>query len=206
MITVRKAEPQDFPAIYTLMKNELGYPNLREADTFKRLEFFSSSDDWETFVALTGGEAVGFIGVTKCLAYNIDGYYTQIMAMAVSEKLQGSGIGTALVKKAEEWSMSHGITGIYVSSNIKRSSAHAFYEKNGYINSKQSYMFIKSIDIPEMMDFCIQRLEGIDNDKELNLPASYNTQMENAGKDKEFLSRTLNCANDFSVIDGETDC
>jgi len=33
----------------------------------------------------------------------------------------------------------------------------------------------------------------------------YKTQMENAGKDKAFLSRTLNCAGDFNAIDGEVD-
>ena len=35
--------------------------------------------------------------------------------------------------------------------------------------------------------------------------AVYNTQMENAGHDKAFLSRTLNCANDFNAIDAEVD-
>ena len=35
--------------------------------------------------------------------------------------------------------------------------------------------------------------------------ADYKAQMENAGKDKAFLERTLNCANDFNAIDGEVD-
>ena len=35
--------------------------------------------------------------------------------------------------------------------------------------------------------------------------ADYIAQMENAGKDEAFLSRTLNCANDFSALDGEVD-
>jgi len=35
--------------------------------------------------------------------------------------------------------------------------------------------------------------------------ADYKTQMENASQDKAFLSRTMNCANDFSAIDGEVD-
>jgi len=35
--------------------------------------------------------------------------------------------------------------------------------------------------------------------------AEYKTQMENAGQDKAFLSRTLNCANDFYAIDSEVD-
>ena len=35
--------------------------------------------------------------------------------------------------------------------------------------------------------------------------AEYRVQMENASQDKAFLSRTLNCADDFSAIDGEVD-
>ena len=35
--------------------------------------------------------------------------------------------------------------------------------------------------------------------------AEYKAQMENASKDKEFLSRTLNCVSDFIAIDGEVD-
>jgi len=35
--------------------------------------------------------------------------------------------------------------------------------------------------------------------------SAYRAQMENAGQDKAFLSRTLNCADDFSAIDGEVD-
>jgi len=35
--------------------------------------------------------------------------------------------------------------------------------------------------------------------------ADYKAQMESASQDKAFLSRTMNCANDFSAIDGEVD-
>ena len=35
--------------------------------------------------------------------------------------------------------------------------------------------------------------------------ADYIAQMENAGKDEAFLSRTLSCADDFSAVDGEVD-
>ena len=35
--------------------------------------------------------------------------------------------------------------------------------------------------------------------------AEYKAQMEDASQDKAFLSRTLNCASDFSAVDGEVD-
>jgi len=71
MIQIREAESQDFPAVFSLMKNELGYPDLNETDALNRLEYFKQSKDWETFVALIDCEIVGFIGIMKGIAYNI---------------------------------------------------------------------------------------------------------------------------------------
>jgi len=142
-IRIRAAEESDFPEIYNLIKVELGYDDLDKAETLKRLTYFRNSPDWATFIAFYGGEAAGFIGITKGMAYNIDGFYSQIMALAVSAKYRRLGLGTLLVKKAEEWSLSQGITDICVNSNMKRLEAHMFYEKNGYI--KKSYSFTKTL-------------------------------------------------------------
>ena len=35
--------------------------------------------------------------------------------------------------------------------------------------------------------------------------AEYEAQMKDASQDKAFMSRTMNCADDFSAIDGEVD-
>ena len=143
MIQVREAEEQDFQAISRLINSELGYPDLDEAETLKRLTHFKNSSDWATFVAVVDDEIAGFIGVMKGMAYNVEGYYSEIMALAVSEKARRQGIGAALVKKAEEWSLSHGITKVCVSSNMRRLEAHSFYEMMEY--RKTSYKFKKSL-------------------------------------------------------------
>ena len=143
MMLVREAEHRDFPIICELMKNELGYPNIDEEEAVKRLGYFKSSDDWETFVAVIDDEVVGFVGVMKNLAYNIEGLYAQIMALAVSVKTRRCGVGTALVKRAEEWSLSCGITSVGLNSNMRRLDAHAFYEDLGY--TKKSFSFTKAL-------------------------------------------------------------
>ena len=144
MIHIRVAVSQDFPAVFSLMKNELGYPDLSETDALKRLEYFKQNKDWETFVAVINGEIVGFIGTMKGIAYNIEGYYSEIMALAVSEKTRRGGIGSALVKKAEEWAIQNGVHEVGLHSNMKRLDAHLFYEKIGY--SKKSYWFYKKLE------------------------------------------------------------
>ena len=140
-IYVREAEAQDFPAVFGLMRNELGYPKLDEAEAFRRFTYLGQSDDWVTFVAVADGEVIGFIGVMKAMALHIEGHYSQIMELAVSENTRRSGAGSALVKKAEEWAGSHGISIIDVTSKFERLGAHAFYEENGYV--KKSYKFTK---------------------------------------------------------------
>ena len=144
MICIREVVPKDFPAVLGLMKKELGYPDLNETDTLKRLEYFRQSEDWETFIAVVDGETVGFIGVMKGIAYNIDGFYSEIVALAVSEKARRGGIGTALVRKAEEWALQNGVREVGLHSNMKRLDAHLFYEKIGYV--KKSYWFHKKLE------------------------------------------------------------
>ena len=143
MLSIREATVQDFQAICELMKNELGYHDLDETETLNRLEYFRHSNDWATFVASADDEIVGFIGVMKGITFNIDGHYAQIMAIAVSERTRRSGIGAALIRKAETWSLSNGIKYVTVNCNMKRHSSHIFYEKLGYI--KTSFSFKKSL-------------------------------------------------------------
>ena len=142
VVNVREAEEQDFPAIFRLMQSDLGYPKLDEAQAHQRFMHLNRSDDWATFVAVADGEVIGFIGVMKAMALHIEGYYCQIMELAVSEKTRRSGAGSALVKRAEEWAGSHNISIIDVTSKFERLGAHAFYEANGYV--KKSYKFTRS--------------------------------------------------------------
>ena len=142
-IIIRKTQNKDFDAICKLMQIELGYPNLNINETFKCLEFFQNSEKHETFVAENNDEIIGFIGIMKDVAYNYDGYYAQIIALAVLGKAQGQGVGTKLVKQAEEWSLENGISGIGVNSGLHRLNTHKFYEKNGY--KKKSYSFTKEL-------------------------------------------------------------
>jgi len=85
-MNIRKAEKKDFSIICSLVKNELGYLDLVDSKLTERLEFFNNSEDWATFVAEDENVVVGFIGIMKGLAYNVEGYYSQIMALAVSNR------------------------------------------------------------------------------------------------------------------------
>ena len=150
MILVREAAAQDFPVIYSLIRNELGYSDFVEKDTIGRLERIGNNKDWATFVAVVNNEVVGFVGLMKGITYEIEGYYSQIMALAVSEKTRREGVGTALVKKAEEWSLTFGINNILVRSNVKRLNAHTFYKNSGFMQIKESFTFAKDMQTKDL--------------------------------------------------------
>ena len=146
MVFVREAKGQDYEVISSLIRNELGYPELRANEIKKNLEIISNDSNFITYVALDEDCVVGFIGVMKGFAYNEEGHYAQIMALSVSLNHQRQGIGRALVKTAQQWVAAQGISHLYVSSNERRKDAHAFYESLGFSLEKKSYMFAKNIE------------------------------------------------------------
>jgi GNAT superfamily N-acetyltransferase len=71
----------------------------------------------------------------------------QIIAMAVKAEIQNKGIGTKLIHKTENYAREKGCYSIGVCSGLKRTDAHAFYERNGY--DKGSYAFAKWLNPTE---------------------------------------------------------
>jgi GNAT superfamily N-acetyltransferase len=58
---------------------------------------------------------------------------------------RGQGIGRLLLEAGEKWATGQGYSDFTVRSNIKRTDAHAFYEKNGYGIIKTSHVFGKEM-------------------------------------------------------------
>jgi GNAT superfamily N-acetyltransferase len=142
-ILIRGLEENDYGAIWDLIRNELGYDNLNMKDAFKRLDALRNHKNHLTFVAVYHDKVIGFIGLCKGIAFNIDGEYLQIIALAVNKGHQNKGIGTQLLAKAEQYAKSESIVSLSLNSGLHREKAHEFYENKGYV--KKSYSFIKSL-------------------------------------------------------------
>jgi Predicted acetyltransferase len=142
-ISIRNLEKEDYKAIHDLISNELGYTNTNIEDTFKRLDSIRNREDYKTFVAVYNKIIIGFIGLYKGIAFNIDGEYLQIIALAVKNDYQEKGIGTQLIEKAEKYAQDNKILSIGLNSGLHREKAHVFYEHRGYI--KKSYSFQKAL-------------------------------------------------------------
>lgn len=138
---IRKCELSDIAGVYELIKNELGYLNITENDVLKRFELMNSLGDYNVLIAENNGMVCGFISTVKEISLEVDGEFLRVIGLAVKEKYQRSGIGSALLRAVEKSALEHKFGVITLSSNFKRTDAHKFYEKQGY--KKTSFTFKK---------------------------------------------------------------
>lgn len=142
-VRIRKSQYEDNISIGNLIKDVLGYKDLNFQKLFNRLQNMKSDDRHFTIVAEYEGKVIGFMGFYKGIAYNYDGEYIQILALAVLREYQNKGIGSELLKWVEDYAIKQGIRSFGVNSGLQRAEAHRFYENNGYL--KKSYVFSKDI-------------------------------------------------------------
>ena len=138
----RKYESLDIVAIRDILENDLGYKC--ELDRLnRRINEMLKRGSYQIFVACDGDKVVGYIGCVSYLAFELENEGMKIIALAVSKEYRRKGIGTQLLKTAEQWATENNIEVILLNSGLPREDAHAFYESQGYF--KKSYGFIKKI-------------------------------------------------------------
>ncbi len=139
---IRKARIEDAEAVNRLA-GQLGYPADSNATRERLVHLMDAADD-DVFVAIEGGEVVGWIqvGVHICLESTP---FAEIFGLVVDESQRGRGVGKALVGRAETWARERGITKLRVRSNVIREATHRFYEALGFSGSKRQTVFDKNI-------------------------------------------------------------
>lgn len=140
-ILIRGMKTCDYPAISQLIRKELGYSDNTQEQIYARLERIQHRDTCHTLIADIQGQAVGFAGLSEEIAYELEGNYLRITALAVQSDYQGKGIGTKLLEAAEAYTRKHGIASISLNSGLQRTGAHRFYEQYGF--HKKGYSFYK---------------------------------------------------------------
>ena len=138
----RKYEIKDISAIRDILENDLGY-NCKLDKLNDRIDEMLKRGNYQIFVACDGDKVVGYIGCVSYLAFELENEGMKIIALAVSKEYRRKGIGTELLKTAEQWAKENNIEVILLNSGLPREDAHAFYESQGYF--KKSYGFIKRI-------------------------------------------------------------
>lgn len=136
----RKFESKDISAIRDILENDLGY-NCELEKLSSRVKEMMKRSNYHIFVACNGDKVVGYIACVNYLAFELENEGMKIIAFAVSKEYRRKGIGTSLLKTAEQWAKENKIEVILLNSGLPREDAHSFYESQGYF--KKSYGFIK---------------------------------------------------------------
>ena len=79
-LDIRELELKDFLAVVSLVKNELGCNDV-SSDIYDRIMRIYHDSNYATFVADLGGSIVGFAGVMRGLAFEMDGEYIRALSL-----------------------------------------------------------------------------------------------------------------------------
>ena len=141
--TVSVAKVSDAFGCYQL-NAQLGY-ETEEAAFTKRFHFLTTHPEHSLIVAKNQkGDVIGWMHMGLRFLLE-DDHFAQIAAIVVREDLRSSGVGSHLLKIAEDWAKHHEMKEICLSSSVIREKAHNFYLKNGYSNHKTSKFFSKQL-------------------------------------------------------------
>jgi GNAT superfamily N-acetyltransferase len=143
-LAIRGAETGDAAALADLM-TQLGYPT-RASEMEMRMEAICADKNYATFVAVSDGKVCGMIGTFTSYSYEHNSPSGRILALVVSEKVRGRGVGQALIAAAENHLAQKNIRRIAVNTRFERKEAHEFYEKVGY--TRNGFRFVKELPMP----------------------------------------------------------
>lgn len=139
---IRKAVPAYAEDIAEISRDDLGYEC---GDEFVRENIMNLDDGREAvFVADIDGRAVGYIHVEEYKVLYFE-KMVNYLGVAVSNKYRRLGIGSALIKAAENWALERGIHLVRLNSSSTRTGAHEFYKRQGYDGDKMQVHFSKRL-------------------------------------------------------------
>jgi GNAT superfamily N-acetyltransferase len=137
---LREARPADAPRLAELIRF-LGH-ETNEKSVRKNLAALKKIGE-TPLVATLDKAVVGLCGVHRTITPHRDAPLGRITILVVAEEAQGHGIGRMLVEAAEQWMRSAGCKQVEVTSNDRRSEAHAFYRHLGF--ERTSMRFVKTL-------------------------------------------------------------
>ncbi len=132
---IRFATPNDAPTIASLL-GELGYPAEADRVRARMTRLLTGGDNARdaVFVATDSGltAPIGVLALHRFAALHDDADVALIMALVISERARGRGVGRQLVDAASQTARQWGCSRMLVTTHVRRADAHAFYERIGF--------------------------------------------------------------------------
>jgi len=137
-MNIRKAELKDASAIQILME-QLGYPT-EEGFMSKKLESFLDRPDHRDLVCEIEGKVLGFISIHFIPQIAFEADYAVISYFVVDDDSRSLGIGKALEEHCTALAVERKCKRIMVHSNARRTDAHRFYLRQGFVEYPKDFV------------------------------------------------------------------
>lgn len=137
-MTIRDAAPGDLERIAVLF-GQLGYPN-DAGQLARRLAAVPAGDTMRVLVAQEGDTVAGVAVVHVMAPLHVPERWALLSALVVDDGQRSGGLGAALLQAAETFAREHGCAQLELSSNVARTRAHRFYERQGYREKRMRFV------------------------------------------------------------------
>ncbi|WP_433944993.1 GNAT family N-acetyltransferase [Paenibacillus sp. SN-8-1] len=141
--TIREIRVTDYHDIYEL--NQIFNPNLAafsEEKVKEKIEKIIKNTKDIILVCEENNEVIGYIHGSPYELLFADPL-VNVLGFVVREKVRNQGIGSMLMEQLEQRARNNGSSGIKLLSHPSRIQAHRFYERHGFIFTKDQKNFIK---------------------------------------------------------------
>jgi GNAT superfamily N-acetyltransferase len=143
---VREIRITDYHDIYLL--NQDFNPNLdafSEEKVRAKIGIIIKKTNDMIFVYEQNTEVIGYIHGSPYELLFSDSL-VNVLGFVVKECYRNQGIGSILIDRLEQWGKDNGFSGIKLLSHPSRIHAHRFYERRGYIFTKDQKNYIKKFE------------------------------------------------------------
>ncbi|NOU98799.1 GNAT family N-acetyltransferase [Paenibacillus planticolens] len=143
---IREIRVTDYLDIYLL--NQDFNPNLSlfsEEKVKEKIEIITKKTKDIIYVYEQHNEVIGYIHGSPYELLFSDSL-VNVLGFVVKKEYRNQGLGSLLIESLEQWAMNNGYSGIKLLSHPTRLQAHQFYERRGYIFTKDQKNFIKKFD------------------------------------------------------------
>ncbi|KIO78796.1 GCN5 family acetyltransferase [Pedobacter lusitanus] len=134
----RDLKIEDAEAV-TRLSDQLGYPATK-AETELRVNSLLLHPDHCIIVAVIGETITGWIHAFYTIRLEADPF-VEIGGLVVDENYRNQQIGEKLVEQVKEWALNKDVKKLRVRCQTKRTASHHFYQKTGFIQTKEQKVF-----------------------------------------------------------------
>ena len=123
-----------------MLSRQLGYP-LSLDQTIQNIHSVLRSKDHTAFVAVDEDKVIGWIGAAQAIMIEVLPH-CEINGLVIDENYRGKGVGKKLIGELKQWARQKGNEMMSLHCNVKRTSAHLFYEHLGFKEVKEQKNFV----------------------------------------------------------------